>query len=332
MNKKNADIFCLDQDYSTSQKLTKTKPEIKSQSKALFQPLLFLPKGKERKGEGGLRTKGYFKQNLSNNPLITIVTVVFNGEKYLERTIESVINQRYDNVEYIIIDGASSDKTVDIIKKYEDKIDYWVSEEDNGIYDAMNKGIRLASGESIGILNCADFYMPDTIEKVVECNGFSQNTLISGNMLRYVENKGNEVKFTNHPPKDALDNYLKIMPLNHPSTFVGRGVYNKLGLFDTKYKICADYEFVVRAKESNIKFIILDDVLAKMQIGGVSDKINSLYSRAKEHFLIRRKYKVSLLRNVKETAKYFLRHSFKSSLKLFIPKSILMYRYSLKGN
>ena len=133
------------------------------------QSVLFLPPNPERKREGGLRTKGYFKRSydeasaLSDNsplPLVTIITVVFNGEKYLQQTIQSVINQTYDNVEYVVIDGGSTDGTVDIIRKYEDKIDYWVSEPDQGIYDAMNKGIQLAGGEIVGLINSDDCYHP----------------------------------------------------------------------------------------------------------------------------------------------------------------------------
>jgi len=94
---------------------------------------------------GGERAKGIFKKSLDGKPLITIITVVYNGEKYLRETIQSVINQTYDNIEYIIIDGGSTDGTLDMIRKYEDKIDYWISEKDRGIYDAMNKGWEAAN-------------------------------------------------------------------------------------------------------------------------------------------------------------------------------------------
>ena len=116
------DILSLDEGYSTTRLLTQEKPKIINTSEDKFETVLFLPEGENRKGEGGLRTKGYFKKSFDDKPLISIITVVFNGEKYLEETIQSVINRTYSNVEYIIIDGGSSDGTLDIIKKYEDKI------------------------------------------------------------------------------------------------------------------------------------------------------------------------------------------------------------------
>ena len=121
-----------------------------------FEKLLFLPEAKGRIGEGGLRVKGCSKKSYKDKPLISIITVVFNGERYLEDTILSVINQTYDNVEYIVIDGGSTDSTLDVIKKYEDGIDYWVSEKDTGIYDAMNKGIDLVTGDWVNFVNSSD--------------------------------------------------------------------------------------------------------------------------------------------------------------------------------
>ena len=117
--------------------------------------------------------------SLNNRPLISIITVVFNCEKYLEETIKSVINQTYDNIEYIIIDGGSSDGTLDIIKKYEDKITYWVSEKDGGIYDAMNKGIELSHGEWINFMNGGDIFFNKTvIEDVFLSNNFKNIDIV----------------------------------------------------------------------------------------------------------------------------------------------------------
>ena len=114
---------------------------------------------------GGLRTRGIIKTSTPEYPLITVVTVVFNGEATLEQTIQSVVNQTYDNVEYIIVDGGSKDRTLDIIKKYEDRIDYWQSEPDKGIYDAMNKGIELANGDWINFMNSGDSFYNECVIK-----------------------------------------------------------------------------------------------------------------------------------------------------------------------
>ena len=119
-----------------------------------------IPKSKiKRFGEGGRRKKGVPKKE----PLFSIITVVYNGEKFLEKTIASVVNQSCKNFEYIIIDGGSTDKSLDIIRKYEKKIDYWVSEKDNGIYDAFNKGMIVSKGEFIGFINSDDIYKKDAL-------------------------------------------------------------------------------------------------------------------------------------------------------------------------
>ena len=156
----------LNPNFSTTRLVTREKPIIEKNPSSKVQSVLFLPPNPERKGEGGLRTKGYFKRsydevnNLSHQstlPLVTIITVVFKGEKHLEQTIQSVVNQTYNNVEYIIIDGGSTDGTLDILLKNEERIDYWVSEPDEGIYDAMNKGIIISRGDLLLFLNCGDY-------------------------------------------------------------------------------------------------------------------------------------------------------------------------------
>ena len=128
----------------------------------------FLKKNHNRLYEGGLRLKKIFKQSSKNRPLITIITVVLNNEKFIEETINSIINQKYTNIEYIIIDGGSSDNTLNIIKKYQDNIDYIISESDNGLYDAMNKGIILSRGDLIGIVNSDDVLTKSAMDYLVQ--------------------------------------------------------------------------------------------------------------------------------------------------------------------
>jgi glycosyltransferase involved in cell wall biosynthesis len=181
--------LCLDPTYSTTRRVTRDEPVFENPPDSKLRSMLFLPPSPERQEEGGLRTKSYFKQSLPDMPLISVITVVFNGAQHLEETILSVIHQTYDNVEYIIIDGGSNDRTVDIIKKYEDKIDYWVSEPDRGIYDAMNKGIELTNGEWLNFLNCGDsffnnYVLSDNISSYKDKTFIYSNTLLIDNNFK----------------------------------------------------------------------------------------------------------------------------------------------------
>jgi len=153
-----SETICLDKNYSTTRQVTRKKNEVSCNREEILPTQSFLPQGEGRQGEGGLRTKGFFKTSYTNKPLISVITVVYNNEKYLKETIKSVINQTYDNVEYIIIDGGSTDGTLDVIKKYEAQIDYWVSEPDQGLYDAMNKAILASSGTWLNFMNSGDMY------------------------------------------------------------------------------------------------------------------------------------------------------------------------------
>ena len=133
------------------------------------------------KKKSGLEFFSNFKRDDVNKPLVTIVTVVFNGEQYIEETILSVINQKYKNIEYIIIDGGSNDNTINIIKKYEDLIDYWMSMDDDGIYDAMNKALKIAKGKWINFMNCGDSFCNNEVIENIEFSNYSKYVMIYGN-------------------------------------------------------------------------------------------------------------------------------------------------------
>lgn len=151
-------------DYSTTRRLTSEKPACFDTPVDGMQTLLKTPDSEQKIAEGGLRLQGLYKTSSEDKPLITVVTVVFNGAVFLEETIKSVIEQTYDNVEYIIVDGGSTDGTLDIIHKYESAIDYWVSEPDQGMYDALSKGFKLSSGSLISYLNAGDLYGNHALE------------------------------------------------------------------------------------------------------------------------------------------------------------------------
>jgi len=250
------DVECLDEHHSTRRLVTKEKPV----------PILGLPEGENRKGEGGLRTQGYFKKSYEDKPLISIITVVYNGEKFLEETILSVIHQSYNNVEYIIIDGGSSDGTLDIIKKYEDYIDYWVSERDSGIYDAMNKGIDLASGEWMNFMNAGDiFYDQDTVSNVfVENENFQNIAVVYGDLI---VDYGEFQRFQKAKP---LKGIWKGMVFSHQSCFIRTPVH-KNNKYTLNYKITGDFEFFYKLYENNTKFEYIAMTIAIVDVEGLSD-------------------------------------------------------------
>jgi len=178
------------------------------------------------------------------HPKVTIVTAVYNGEKYLEETILSIVNQSYQNIEYIIVDGTSTDGTVDIIKKYEDKLAYWISEKDKGMYDAINKGFNKASGEIYAYLNADDLYADSkVIENVVET--FLQNDadLVYGNVEFIDENSKHLYFYKAIQLLPIFIKYLKRVPFAQQTTFWKRKVYKDLNGFDDSLKYVADSKF-----------------------------------------------------------------------------------------
>jgi glycosyltransferase involved in cell wall biosynthesis len=204
---------------------------------------------------------------------VSIITVCYNSTNFISSAIESVLRQTYPEVEYIVIDGGSLDGTVDILNKYKERIDHLVSEPDLGIYDAMNKGVKLASGDVIGILNSDDFYLnDDVIANVV--NAFKHNVkahFILGN-VDYVtpDLLSSPVRFYSSNHFSSWKMRFGFMPA-HPGSFIKKAVYEDLGLFKLGYKIGADFDFFVRAfVVNNYSYVKLDCTLVRMRLGGVS--------------------------------------------------------------
>lgn len=219
----------------------------------------------------------------TENPKVSIITVVYNGVKTIEKTILSVVEQPYCNIEYIIIDGGSTDGTLDIIKKYKDKIACVISEKDNGLYDAMNKGIRQATGDIIGILNSDDWYEKDSIAKVVSFFKNNDVDLVYGRMF-YVFSNGIKMLAA----LDSLDDLVYRMTIPHPTVFVKKCIYEKYGVFDTTYQLAADYDLLLRFYHMNVKFGFMDDVITFFRVGGSSYQHQQITDS--EHVRISRKY------------------------------------------
>ena len=203
-----------------------------------------------------------------NNLKVSIVTPCFNSKKTIEKTLNSVIKQSYKNIEYIIVDGASTDGTLDIIENYREKFTFdfkIVSEKDNGIYDAMNKGIRMATGDLIGIVNSDDYYEPDAVEKIVNAYSGSEFEVIYG-MQRIVEAGGKEkaVVLYNH-------NFLSEQMITHPTCFLTQKTYEKFGVYSMNYRSSADYDYMLKLfDEKAVRFTPVYTIISNYCVGGMS--------------------------------------------------------------
>ena len=207
----------------------------------------------------------------------SIITISFNSEKTIERTIKSVLAQTCKDYEYIIVDGASKDGTLDIIRKYEPLFEgrmKWKSEPDKGIYNAMNKGIERSTGEIIGIVNSDDWLEPDALEILENEIGkdpANKEKILTGEVMFHYEDGG-----TQHYPTsyERYEHFAKKyrMGLNHPATFVPKVIYDRHGVFDERFKLYADSDFIVRCYENGVGVCFIHKVLSNMADGGASNK------------------------------------------------------------
>lgn len=210
---------------------------------------------------------------------VSIITPCYNAAHTITRTLDSIRDQTVSPFEYLIIDGGSTDGTVEIAKAHP-AVTYVVSERDKGIADAFNKGIRLSSGDIIGIINADDWYEPDAIANALKAFENPSIGVFHGALQYWDGQKKCECFYPN------IDKLHKEMTINHPTVFVRKSIYNSLGKFDLSYKYAMDYELLLRFKTHNVQFIHTNNIIANMSLDGVSDK-NWIYdyaevARAKE--------------------------------------------------
>ncbi len=222
---------------------------------------------------------------------LTIITVSFNSQATIEDTILSVASQNYSDIEYIIVDGGSVDGTVDLIKQHENKVSRWISEPDNGIYDAMNKGIAMSTGDVIGILNSDDVYADNKVLEYV-ATAFGNPSIDScyADLVYVDQNDVNRIVryWKSCDYKNGL--FEKGWAPPHPTFYVRKSIYEKYGNFDLDYKLAADFEIMMRFIEKyKIKTVYFPKVFVKMRLGGATNK--SFVNIIKQNYEIMLSYK-----------------------------------------
>ena len=223
---------------------------------------------------------------------ISIITIVYNNSECIEDCINSVLKQTYNNIEHIVIDGGSKDNTVEIINKYKDKISYFISEKDNGLYDALNKGIKAVTGDIIGILHSDDlFFYNDTLSNIVSVFEKSNADLVYAKG-QYVDRTNINLVKRIYPSKPFKKIYLYFgwIPL-HTTIYVKKEIFDNYGKYQTNYKIASDYEISLRwFFNDKIKKIFLNDWVVKMRLGGKSTTISLQKLKSNEDLKIISKY------------------------------------------
>ncbi len=240
---------------------------------------------------------------MSKGPKISIITACYNAEKSIEQTIQSVISQTYDNIEYIIVDGASTDGTMDIVRKYKGQIDVIISEADKGVYDAFNKGAKIATGDFIQYLNGDDYLISnDAISKMG--NFIRENrdiALIYGGIMFVNEDTGHKYqlnrKFTFEDIQDG-----KMIP--HPATFISRDVLLEMEIFNDKYSIAADYDLICKVyKKYYSRILFYPEMISVFRTGGISsdfknkEKVSAEVKNILEHHFEEHSYKIQKINN-----------------------------------
>jgi glycosyltransferase len=232
---------------------------------------------------------------------VSIITSVYNNKHQIKQAIDSVLSQSYENIEYIIIDGASTDGTINIIKSYKDKISKFISEPDEGIYSGLNKGIDLATGDIIGFLHSDDFYVNSyVIENIMKIFNNNECDGVYGDLI-YVDKKDTD-KIIRYWKSGEFEhkNLKKGWMPPHPAFFVKKEIYNKFGYFDTDFKIAADYNFMLKILiDKKIRIHYLPKVLYVMRVGGKSNKsLKNIWQKSKEDLMALKRNRIGGIRTL----------------------------------
>lgn len=220
---------------------------------------------------------------------LSIVTIVFNAVDMIEKTIKSVVeNSGFENIEYIIIDGCSTDGTMDVVRRYEEKVDILVSEKDNGIADAFNKGISYATGDLIGLINVGDCLEQGAYEALLK--QFSVDVDVYYGDVKVIYENGMKCVQKPYP----IDDIEKFLPFCHQASFVSKNAYEKYGKYDSEYRLCMDHELFLRMRIKGAKFQYISAPLAEYLEGGVSDK--DYKKTMSEHIKVARLYGSKMLK------------------------------------
>jgi len=213
-----------------------------------------------------------------SNPRFSIITASYNAEKYIGRLIKSISTQTYINYEFIVIDGASKDNTVEIIKQNSGVISYWISEKDKGIYDAWNKGLKHAKGDWVMFLGCDDILLPNALKSYSDfIDNFKEDVEYISSRIEMIDASMKPIRVKGWPWSWPF--FLREMTVAHPGSLHSKKLFDKYGCFDINYKIVGDYEFLLRP-QGKLKAAFLNKVTVKMQEGGASDSIAAI----KEHY------------------------------------------------